>query len=166
MRTTRATPTMSSRGKITLLFFCFAVCGTAALMSHYLESTAAGHGLAVRPAELYAVVSTQLAELREANFSRAYEHASLGIQQRFNIEQFAGMVRSDYGHILRATHVEFGFVEVHGRHALVQVFFLDDAGRVTPCIYSLVSEGEAWKIDGARLMRHWPAGARLGGMRS
>jgi Domain of unknown function (DUF4864) len=157
---------MSPRGKITLLFFCFVVCGTAAMMSHYLETSAATHGVTVRPADLYAVVNTQLADLREANFSRAYEHASAGIQQRFNIEQFAEMIRSDYGRIVSAKHVEFGFVEVHGRHALIQVFFMDEAGRVTPCIYSLVSEGEGWKIDGARLMRHWPVGARLGGMRS
>ena len=88
------------------------------------------------------------------------------MQQKFNITQFAEMIRNDYGSIVHAERVEFGFVEAHGRRAIIQVFFFDKEGQVTPCIYTLVNEGESWKIDSARILRRWPVGARLGGMRS
>lgn len=155
---------MSSRGKITLLLFFFTVCGSAALVSFHVHR--ARPETVVRPADLYAVVNTQLVELRADNFSRAYQHASTNLQQRFNVDQFADMVRSDYDRAIHAQRVEFGFVERRGRRAVIQVFFIDSEGHVTPCIYSLVSEGEGWKIDGARLFETWPVGARLGGIRT
>lgn len=155
---------MSARGKVTLLMFFFALCSTAALVNYlWLEDHAPA---GVRPSELFAVVNGQLADFRGADFPRAYRHASSGIQQRFNLDQFAEMIRRDYSGVMRAQRVEFGFVETQGAHAVVQVFFTDAAGAVTPCIYSLVREGEGWKIDGARILRRWPAGARLGGIRA
>lgn len=155
---------MTARGKITLLLFCFALCGTAALVNFYAQTRAPRPP--VRPADLYAVVNLQLADFRAADFPSAYEHASSSVQQRFNLDEFAEMIRSDYSGITRAERVEFGFVETRGRRAVIQVFFIDAAGRVTPCIYSLVSEGAVWKIDGARVLRRWPEGTRLGGIRS
>lgn len=154
---------MSSRGKVLVLFGLFALCGSAALVTFLVQNA---RDAAIRPAELYAVVNSQLADVRAANFSRAYEHASTDVQQRFNIEQFTEMARRDYASLAAKSHVEFGFVEKHGRHAVIQVFFIDDAGQVTPCVYSLVNEGEGWKISGAHFLRRWPADARLGGMRS
>jgi len=144
--------------------FFFALCSTAALVNYYLQGGAKPS--TVRSADLYEVVNLQLADFRGANFSGAYRHASSGIRQRFNIDEFAAMIRSDYAGIVRAQRVEFGFVETRGRHAIIQVFFIDATGQVTPCIYSLVSEGEGWKIDGAQVLRRWPAGARLSGIRS
>lgn len=154
---------MNARGKVVVLSLVFAVCGTAALLNARLQNE---REPTVRPADLYAVVNSQLVDLRAANFSRAYEHASTDVQQRLNIEQFADLVRKDYVGMTHAAHVEFGFVEMRGRRAIVQVFLIDEIGQVTPCIYSLVNEGEGWKIEGAHLLRRWPAGARLGGMRS
>lgn len=155
---------MSARGKITLLMFFFALCGTAALVNYRLAQNS--QPPVVRPAELFAVVNGQLANFRDADFPGAYRHASSGIQQRFNLDQFSDMIRNEYSRIVRAQRVEFGFVESSGRHAVIQVFFIDAAGQVTPCIYTLVSEGEGWKIDGARVLRRWPASTRLGGIRS
>src|SRR5438067_12922817 len=110
---------MTSRGKVLVLSGIFALCGSAALMTFFLQNA---RDAVIRPAELYAVVNSQLADVRAANFSRAYEHASTDVQQRFNIEQFTEMARKDYGGVAATSHVEFGFVEKHGRHAVIQVF--------------------------------------------
>lgn len=151
---------MTQRGKVTLLLLFFAVCGSAALLNY--------EGLwrveRVKPVDLYSVVYAQLAAFRAEDFPRAYQEASSGIQQQFNIVQFTDMVRNDYGGMVRAQRVEFGFVETQGRRAILQVFFIDQYGQVTPCVYTMISEGDSWKIEGARLMRRWPLGARLGGI--
>ncbi len=151
---------MKQRGKVFLMVFCFAVCATAAVLNHRWQTPADR----VRPAELYSIVNSQLAAFREADFVRAYDAASSGIQQKFNVRQFTEMIQADYARMVRADRVEFGFVETEGRRAIIQVFFIDKIGQVTPCLYTLVNEGETWKIDGARLLRRWPAEARLGGI--
>ena len=66
----------------------------------------------------------------------------------------------------RAERVEFGAVHFEGRHAIIPAYFFLPDGDVIPCIYSLVNEDDGWKIDGARVLRRWPAGRRMGGMRS
>ena len=142
--------------------FFFAVCGSAALVNDYLQARAGR----VRPVDLYAVVNRQLADLRADDFSGAYLQASSDVREKFNLSQFATMIRSDCRDLVRAERVEFGFVESQGRRAIVQVFFFDKEGQVTPCIYTLVSEGDSWKIESARVSRRWPQGTRLGGMRS
>jgi len=152
---------MNSRGKIAVLLFFFGICGVASMLNAWLQ---ARRDLAVRPADLYAVVNHQLADLREANFSRAYETSSSSVQSRFNLHEFADAVRR--AGIVDARQVEFGFVEVQGRRAIVQVFFIGRDGQVTPCIYWLLNENDSWKIDGARVMRRWPADARFGGVQS
>ena len=53
-----------------------------------------------------------------------------------------------------------------GRQALVQVYFFLPDGDIVPCVYRLVNEENAWKIDAAHVQKRWPAGRRLGGMRS
>src|ERR1043166_1335746 len=99
---------MSARRKVLVLLGIFVLCGCAAIVAFFVQNA---RDAAIRPAELYAVVNSQLADVRAANFSRAYEHASTDVQQRFNIEQFTDMVRRDYAGIAVTSNVEFGFVE-------------------------------------------------------
>ncbi|MEA3187754.1 MAG: hypothetical protein QOD99_1584 [Chthoniobacter sp.] len=153
---------MTRRSKITALLFVFAVCGTASLTTRYWQT----HRERVRPAELYAVVNSQFAALRADNFPSAYKHASSEVRQKFSIQQFTEMIRVGYSPIVHAQRIEFGFAEMEGPRAVIQVFFFDKVGLVTPCIYTLVNEGESWKIESARVMRRWPNGARLGGLQS
>jgi len=153
---------MNQRCKIGLLLFMLSVCGSAALTLHLYQI----HADRTRPADLYEVVYKQRTAFRADDYPAAYRHASADFQQKFNVEQFTEMVRSDYLGMVRAVRVEFGAVERQGRRALIQVFFIDARGQVLPCVYSLVDEGESWKIDGARLLRRWPAGTRLGGLQS
>ena len=151
---------MDARGKITLLTFFFALCGTGALVTAYIQERADEN---VKPADLYAVVNRQLVDFRGGNFSSAYEYASREIQARFSVEQFAAMVESDYPGMTRVSHVEYGAVQTHGGHATMQVYLVGEDGGIMPCIYLLVREGDLWRIDGAHLMPAWPPDVRMQG---
>ena len=153
---------MSQRGKITLLLFFFCVCATASLMHYYAEQRPER----MRPSELYDVVRRQLAACRANNYPSAYDQVSSRLQPRGSLDPFSGTVQSGDTRILQAERVEFGLWQRRGRHATVEVFFVNRDGTVLPCIYSLVSEGEGWKIDGARWVKGWPAGQRMRGVRS
>jgi hypothetical protein len=151
---------MSARSKITLLTFFFAVCGTAALLTAYLQTRADEN---VKPADLYAVVERQLGELRGGNISRAYEVASSDFQQHYNVAQFAAMMQADYPGMTRVSRAEYGLVQTNGRHATMQVYLIGPAGEVMPCVYMLVREGDSWRIDGTRLLQPWPPTMRMEG---
>ena len=151
---------MTARGKITLMTFFFAACGTAAVLTAYMQTQADAN---VKPADLYAVVDRQLGELRGGDFSRAYEYASRGFQERFSVEQFAAMVRSDYPGMTRVSRAEYGPVQTNRGHATMQVYLIGEDGEVMPCVYMLVREGESWRIEGARLIQPWPPNMRMEG---
>lgn len=149
---------MSERGKISLLVFFLAICGTAALLHHRLGEEPTD------PARLYQLVSMQIEACRVEDFPRAYQQASSGFQQRINIEEFQEMVRGEYTGFISAARVEFGAIQQRGNRATLPVFFIDRDGKTLPCIYNLIQEGEGWKIDGAQVIRHW--GARISGLRA
>ena len=153
---------MSHRGKITLVLFFLAVCATAVLVHSYdlIRSQR------INPAELFAAVRGQLAACRDQDFPTAYRQASATVRQQWPLERFAAMVRNDYARALQPGRVEFGSWKSQGSRAVVEVYFIDRAGTVTPCLYSLVCEGELWKIDGTRWGKSWRAGQNLRGIRS
>jgi hypothetical protein len=138
-----------------------AVCGMALLTQSLLDA----RRLAVRPAELYEVVRLTIEAMRESDFPRAYEQVSSGFQEKFNIEAFAELVRSDFPDTHNIERIEFGRVAQHGRQALVQVYFFLPSGDIVPCLYVLIYEENAWKIDAAHVQKRWPSGRRLGGLR-
>jgi Domain of unknown function (DUF4864) len=151
---------MTARGKITLLTFFFAMCGTVAVLTAYLQTRADEN---VKPADLYAVVERQLGDFRGGDFPRAYESASREIQARYSEEQFAAMVQSDYPGMTQVCGAEYGLVQTRGRHATMQVYLIGQDGEIMPCVYMLVREGDSWRIDGARLMHPWPPNVRMEG---
>jgi hypothetical protein len=153
---------MKKSRKTGIVLCCFAFCGAAAIFHRVMEMERTH----VRPTELYDAVSKQVTAFREADFPRAYQQVSTGFQERFNLEAFAELTRTDYPGILRAERIEFGAVRLEGRHALVHVYFFLSEGDVIPCVYSLIYEESTWKIDGARLQKRWPPGTRMGGTRS
>jgi Domain of unknown function (DUF4864) len=153
---------MSTRGKLAVMIFFTLVCMAAPVVNYYLQM----HREEVTPAELYQVVYNQLNAFRASDFTRAYSHASNGIRQKFNMAQFEAMIRQDYSGITEAGRIEFGIVRHRDQHALIQVFFIGRDGGVQPCIYSLIYEGESWKIDGARMLPRWPTGSQLDTLRS
>ena len=153
---------MTPRGKITLVLFFFSVCATAALV-HYCDGVRAAQ---LKPAELFDAVGQQLAACRSEDFPSAYQQASAAVQQRFPLEQFSDMLRNDNARLVKTGRVEFGSWQRAGNRALVEVLFIGRDGNVTSCLYSLVCEGEAWKIDGTRWVKAWKPGQRLRGIRS
>ena len=153
---------MNARHRIGLLAIFFGICSGAILLQHLLDA----RRFAAQPAELYEVVRQEIDAVREANFSRAYQQVSTGFQEKFNVEEFADLVRSDYPLLHQIERVEFGRIAREGPRALVQVYFFLPNGDIVPCVYRLVNEDNAWKIDAAHVQKRWPSGRRLGGMRS
>jgi hypothetical protein len=118
------------------------------------------------PNELYEVVWTQIRAIQAGDTQMAYRHVSTSFQEKFDAEAFAEYARTEYPGLTRAQRVEFGAVRFEGAHAAVPVFFFLPDGGVVRCVYRLVNERDAWKIDGARVLQRLPAGRRLGGMRA
>ncbi len=153
---------MTRTTKLSILAAVFVLCGASALVQKSFDR----ERQSVPPNELYEVVRKQIHAFREADFASAYRQVSSSFQERMNVEAFSDHARTEYPGISRAERVEFGAVRVDGRRAIVPVYFFLQDGDVIPCVYSLVNEENSWKIDGARVLKRWPAGRRLGGMRS
>jgi len=152
---------MSRAAKISLLGLLFAVCGAGVFWQYRSERW----GAAAQPGLLYEVVLKQMTAFRSDDFAGAYRQVSSNFQERFNIEAFAEMARTEYPGLLKAERVEFGGVHFQGRHAVMPAYFFLPGDDVIPCVYSLVHEEDVWKIDGVRVLRRWPAGRRLSGTR-
>lgn len=120
----------------------------------------------IRPTELFGVIWQQVMAFRAQDYASAYRQASVGFQERFNIEAFTDMVHTDYPPLRQAERVEFGAVRWDGRHAVIPAYFFMPDSEVIPCLYSLVQEDGVWKIDGVRVEKRWRAGSRLGGLRA
>lgn len=153
---------MNPRHRVGLLLTFLGVCGAAMLVQRMIDS----RRFAARPAELYEVVRQEINAVRESDFSRAYQQVSTGFQEKFDVEAFADLVRSDYPAARQIERVEFGRVARDGRNALVQVYFFLPDGDIVPCVYWLINEDNSWKIDAAHVQKRWPSGRRLGGLRS
>src|SRR5687767_1951599 len=147
---------MSIRPKVLVIVFCIALCAAGGFGHRWIE----GHRASTHPNEIYQIVWNQIAAVRQADYARAYQQVSSGFQEKFNIEAFADLARTDYPALLRADRVEFGRVRFEGRRALVNVYFILKNGEVVPCLFSLVHEEMTWKIDSARPLRPWPSGRR------
>lgn len=153
---------MKTRGRVAFLLFCLTVSAGAAVAYRIVEMRRAS----VPPAQLFELVAAQINAFREADYSRAYHQVSSGFQEKFNVESFSELARTDYPDLLRAERMEFGSVRRAGRQAAVQVYFFLPDGAVAPCLYIFVWEDGAWKIDDARVQKRWPAGHTLGGLRT
>jgi len=145
--------------KASLLFFFFSLCASAILVTHHVR-------LQVRPPaphELFAVVEKQLAAFRVDDYSSAYLQAASEVQQKFTVPQFEAMIRRDYGAMTNARRIEFGFVKINGSAAVVQVFFCGTNGFTRSFLYSLIAEGDSWKINDVRPMptRSRPTGLNI-----
>ena len=147
--------------KASLLFFLFALCALAIVATHRVRSQAPPPA----PRQLFAVVEKQLAAFRAADYSSAYRQAASGVQQKFTAPQYEAMIRREYGDLSGAQRIEFGFVKANGSAALLQVFFHGANGSVRSLLFSLIAEGDSWKINGVRPMPGAPAGHSVTGIR-
>lgn len=148
--------------KLCLLAALFVGCALAA----WFQSALDRRWQSTRPAELYDVVSRQLAAFRVDDYPAAYQQVSMGFQERVNIEMFTDLAHAEYPGLVRAVRVEFGAVLIDGRHATVPAYFFLPEGETVPCLYRLVREDDGWKIDTVRVLKRWPPTRRLGGSRA
>jgi hypothetical protein len=146
--------------KASLLFFFLSLCGAAIFVTDHVRRQIPPPA----PHELFAVVEKQLAAFRTADYSSAYRHAASGVQKKFTVPQFEAMIRRDYGEMTNAQRIEFGFVKVIGSVAVVQVFVVGEGGSARLFLYSLVAEGDSWKINGVQPMQKAPPGHRSAGL--
>lgn len=135
--------------KASLLFFFFSLCASAVVVTYQMRL----HIPPPAPHELFAVVEKQLAAFRAADYSSAYRQAASGVQQKFTAPQYEAMIRRDYGDISGAQRIEFGFAKVSCATAVVQVFVREANGSVRAFLYSLIAEGDSWKINGVQPQR-------------
>ena len=135
--------------KASLLLFFFALCASAVVVTHQVRSQVPPPV----PHQLFVVVEHHLAAFRAADYTNAYREASSGVQQKFTPPQYEAMIRQDYGDMTEAPRIEFGFVKVDGASAVVQVFFRAANGSGRAFLYSLIAEGNSWKINGVRPMQ-------------
>ena len=151
------------RLRILLLVALFSVCLSGALWRSYDQHR---QRASVAPVELWEVVWRQVLAVRESDFAGAYQQASLSFQERYDLDAFTDLARSEYPALRMAERVECGAVRWDGQYAIVPTYFFLPEGEVLPCLYCLVCEENVWKIDAMRVQRRWPAGRRLGGMRT
>lgn len=147
--------------KIGILVFTLSACVSAVFFDRYLDLRARH----VRPAELYETINVQVAAMQRDDLRDAYRQAAATVREHLSFAEFKRMTREDFAETGRVERIEFGTVQTRGRRAIVQVFFIDGEDRVTPCIYSLVNEGDGWKVSNTRMLRRWETGQRLGGIR-
>jgi hypothetical protein len=145
--------------KASLVFFFLSLCGAAIFVTDYVRRQIPPPA----PHALFAVVEQQLAAFRAADYSSAYRYAASGVQQKFTVPQFEAMIRRDYGDMTNAQRIEFGLVKVVGPAAVVQVFFVEESGSTRSVLYSLIAEGDSWKINGVQPMQSAPPGHRPAG---
>jgi len=153
---------MNRTARLLLLAGFFLVCGAGALFQEQAEL----RRQSTPPSVLYAVIWKQIVAFREDDYASAYRQVSTGFQERFNIEAFSDLARTEYPSVRRARRVEFGAILYEGRHAIIPVYLFLADGDVIPCVYRLVAEDGVWKIDSARVQRRWPVGQRMGGVRA
>jgi len=146
--------------KASLLFFFLSLCASAIFVTQHVRSQVPSPA----PHVLFSVVEKQLTAFRAADYSSAYRHAAREVQEKFTMPQFEAMIRRDYGDMTNAQRIEFGLVKINGSAAVVQVFFCSANGSVRSFLYSLIAEGDSWKINGVQLMPGAPAGSRSAGL--
>jgi Domain of unknown function (DUF4864) len=102
--------------------------------------------------EVHAVVEAQLAALREGNFTAAYEFASSGVKEQFDLPIFAAMIRRGYPLLLLSKEADLGVVrDRDGEVAQVNVTVQDRQKRSVVYRYLLVHQTNGWRINGVIL---------------
>ena len=109
---------MNRAAKLILLAGLFAVCGAGAI----LQNKAERRRQTVPPNTLYAIVWKQIVAFREDDYASAYRQVSTNFQEKFNIEAFSDLARTEYPSVRRAERVEFGAVHFEGRHAIIPAY--------------------------------------------
>jgi hypothetical protein len=155
-----AKPSMTVRFRSLLLVGAFVLSAVAAIVTHYWRERCETE---FDPRPLFTVISSQFQAWRTDDFGFAYDQASSGAQAHFSLIQYVTKIRTEYGRISSWKKLEFGRISLENQRAIVEVYFLSGRGQVTPARFTLVQEGEAWRIENFEIFETWPPGRRLAG---
>jgi hypothetical protein len=147
--------------KMAIVGATFAVCGAGV----FIRPAAPRRIAEPRPGDLYQVVMEELQAVKKADYVNAYRHVSLSMQERYNLDVFADMVRTERPELARFERVEFGGIRVKGRQASVPAYLFLPGDDIAIVTYLLVREEGAWRIDASFVQRRWSRGYRVGGTR-
>jgi Domain of unknown function (DUF4864) len=148
--------------KLSIVGTTFAVCAAGVFIRPAVPRRIVAEP---RPAELYAVIMHELQAVKAADYVSAYRHVSLSMQERYNLDLFVDMVRSEHPDLARFERVEFGTVRLKGRQASVPAYLFLPGDDIAAVTYVLVREEGAWRIDASHVQRRWSRGYRVGGTR-
>jgi hypothetical protein len=149
--------------KLAIVGSTFAVCAAGV----FIRPAAPRHVTSAepRPGELYGVILEELEAVKQADYVGAYRHVSLSMQERYNLDLFAELVRTERPDLVRFERVEFGAVRMKGRQASVPAYLFLPNDEIAVVTYVLVREEGTWRIDASHVQRRWSRGYRVGGTR-
>ena len=143
-----------------LLLSFFIASAIAAVATHFWRQRIEAE---FDPKPLYKAICAQFEACRAADFGKAYDQASSGVQERFTLVQYVSKIRTEYSRISQPETLQFGSTSLDYHRAMVEVYFQNAHGQVTPALFTLVQENGAWRIENFEIFQTWPRDRRLAG---
>jgi len=143
-----------------LLLSFFIASAMAAVATHFWRERIEAE---FDPKPLYKAIYAQFEACRAADFGKAYDQASSGVQERFTLVQYVSKIRTEYSRISQPETLQFGSTSLDYHRAMVEVYFQSAHGQVTPALFTLVQENGAWRIENFEIFQTWPRDRRLAG---
>ena len=111
-------------------------------------------------AAIRSVIGRQLDAFRRDDAPGAYAFAAPSIQRLFpDAEVFIGMVRRGYAPVYRPRSVEFTGLGLRDGELVQEVELIGPDGEAALALYTMVRDGNGWKIAGCALARSARVGA-------
>jgi len=138
-------------------FLCFAI---AAVVTHYWRERIEAE---FDPRPLFSVIFVQFQAWRSDDLAKAYDQSSSSAQSHLSLVQYVTKIRNESQRIADWEKLEFGRTSLENQRAMVEVYFLSGRGQVTPARFTMVQEGQVWRIENFEIFETWPNGQRLAG---
>ena len=105
-------------------------------------------------------IAAQIDAFLADDFDTAFAYASPGIQRYFGTpERFGEMVRQGYPMVHRPGDVRYLDARPEGARVIQRVLIRDQGGAFHVLEYEMMDAGDAWVIDGVRLIEAPQTGA-------
>jgi hypothetical protein len=96
------------------------------------------------------VIDAQLAALNEGDLQKAYDFCSQGFKNATSFEKFKAFVEAN-PQVFKSKDSSFTKRNISGNQGTFRGTITGQDGTVTPVKYTMVKEGESWKILGIDL---------------
>jgi hypothetical protein len=136
---------MRLSSRVGIVVFTLASC---ALATYLRIQEVSAEKQAAAPSELFDTIQTHLLALRAKRYKEAYLQASSRSADSGGIESFLETARSKSSIVRQALRWEFGMITEEDFQTDVDVRFFLPGGESQHCVFTVVRENRAWKIDG------------------